>query len=280
MRVHMAMTSIEIFAGAGGLALGSACSGFGHKVLVEWDADSCAALRQNIARADWQFGPWSVVESDIRWVDFREHECKVDVVSGGPPCQPFSIGGKHRGSTDGRDLFPEAARVIREVKPKAFIFENVRGLLRKSFAKYFEYVLLRLKYPELITKSRETWQGHLNRLENHHTQGLEKGLHYRVVFRLLNAADYGVPQKRDRVFLVGFRSDVDEPWHFPNPTHSEEALLYSKWVTGEYWEEHCVAKRFRPSCVGTEHRRLAAVETQDWELRRWRTVRDALINLP
>ena len=65
-------------------------------------------------------------------------------------------------------------------------------------------------------------------------------MQYRIVFRLLNAADYGVPQKRERVFIVGFKKDLHTEWAFPNPTHTQEALLWSQWVTGEYWEEHAV----------------------------------------
>jgi DNA (cytosine-5)-methyltransferase 1 len=86
-------------------------------------------------------------------------------------------------------MFPEAAKVVRTVRPKAFIFENVRGLLRRSFSKYFEYILLQLTYPEITPSLDENWTDHLNRLERHHTRGLYQGLHFRVAFRLLNAAD-------------------------------------------------------------------------------------------
>jgi DNA (cytosine-5)-methyltransferase 1 len=125
-------------------------------------------------------------------------------------------------------MFPEAVRVVRAVQPKAFVFENVRGLLRRSFAKYFEYVLLQLQYPELTRRPDEPWTSHLARLECHHTRGRQHGLHYRVVFQKLNAADFGVPQCRERVIIVGFRSDIQEPWSFPQPTHSEGALLAAK----------------------------------------------------
>jgi len=76
----------------------------------------------------------------------------------------------------------------------------------------------------------------LCRLEVTHTKGNYRGLKYNVVYRLVNAADYGVPQKRERVFIVGFRSDLNIEWSFPKATHSKDALLWQQWVTGEYWE--------------------------------------------
>ena len=76
----------------------------------------------------------------------------MDFVSGGPPCQPFSLGGKHRGRDDARDMFPQAVRALRELKPRAFLFENVKGLTRATFATYFEYIRLQMTYPELVVK--------------------------------------------------------------------------------------------------------------------------------
>ena len=227
------MNSIELFAGAGGLGLGIEKAGFSHSVVVERDRDACATVRFNLGKQRNGHSQWPLHETDIRYFDFSSFQNKVDLVSGGPPCQPFSIGGKHRGFNDSRDMFPEAARVVRTVQPRAFIFENVRGLLRRSFAKYFEYIILQLTYPEIAPGEAETWTEHLNRLERHHTKGQYRGLHYRVAFRLVNAADYGVPQKRDRVVIVGFRSDIGEDWNFPTPTHSEDALFFSQWVGKE-----------------------------------------------
>lgn len=204
------MQSIEIFAGAGGLALGAAKAGFNHDALLEWDADSCNALRSNVARKDWKFGDWKILQGDIRDYTFSTFKNRVDLVSGGPPCQPFSIGGKHKGFKDTRDMFPQAARVVSEVAPKVFVFENVRGLLRESFSEYFDYVIFRLRYPEEVKGEKETWKEHLARLERIHTRGNYSGLHYKVLHRLINAANYGIPQKRQRVFIVGFRSDIEE----------------------------------------------------------------------
>lgn len=272
------MKSLEIFAGAGGLAIGEAIAGFGHEALLEWDSHSCEALRRNILQPSWRFGDWKIIQDDIRNISFASFREVVDIVSGGPPCQPFSIGGKHKGSQDTRDMFPQAARVVAEIAPKAFIFENVRGLLRESFSQYFDYIIYRLRYPEEVRGKSESWQQHLTRLERIHTKGQYAGLHYTVLHRLLNAADFGVPQQRQRVFIVGFRSDLHVPWSFPAETHSENALLVSKWITKEYWEENQVPFRKRPDISISEERRISQLKLPLHD--RWRTVRDAISTLP
>lgn len=271
------MDAIELFAGGGGLALGLHAAGFSPVAVVERDTDSCRTLTEN-----WLHGVRTnprLFDTDIRKVDFHEWRDRVELVSGGPPCQPFSIGGKHRGYRDERDMFPHAVGVVRTVRPQAFIFENVRGLLRKSFAKYFGYVLLQLQYPELKRRETETWSDHLARLEEHHTGGVERGLRYQVVFQRVNAADYGVPQHRERVVIVGFRWDIQKPWSFPRPTHSQDALEAAKWLTGAYWDEHHVPRAQRPAPPKGMERRLAEMETLPFSAR-WRTVRDALAGLP
>lgn len=164
------------------------------------------------------------------------------MVSGGPPCQPFSMGGKAQAYNDKRDMFPEAVRAVREIMPEVFIFENVKGLLRKSFSLYFSYIILQLTYPSIQKPAGMTWEEHRELLEKHHTSSSHDDCEYNVVFRLLNAADYGVPQLRHRVVIVGFRKDIDAKWSFPKATHSKEALLYSKWITGDYWEQHKLLK--------------------------------------
>src|SRR5690242_14055385 len=273
------MNSIELFAGAGGLGLGIEKAGFNHAIVIERDNDACATLRFNFGKERQGHSKWPLHETDIRHFDFSEFEGKVELVSGGPPCQPFSIGGKHRGFNDSRDMFPEAARVVRTVRPRAFIFENVRGLLRRSFAKYFEYILLQLTYPEITPKQIGGWTEHLNRLERHHTKGLYHGLHYHVTFRLVNAADYGVPQKRERVVIVGFRSDICEDWSFPSATHSEEALFFSQWVSGEYWDSHRICRKNRPLITDQIAQRAMKIEIPE-NVQRWRTVRDVISDLP
>ena len=117
------------------------------------------------------------------------------------------------------------------------MFENVKVLTRAAFRNYFEYVRLQLEYPELELRSDEAWSDHFARLERHHSTGSRSGLTYQVVARLLNAADYGVPQKRERVFLVGFRSDLGIKWSFPEPTHSQDALIWDQRF-GDYSDRH------------------------------------------
>ena len=274
------MRSVELFAGAGGLAMGMSRAGFRHAAVVEWDHDACETFRHNQRLHAHDVDEWPLFEGDARVFDYRGVGGEVMVVSGGPPCQPFSMGGKARGQLDERDMFPEAVRAVRELRPKAFIFENVKGLMRESFSSYFEFIQLQLTHPDITRNPGETWEEHLARLERHHTSRSVSSA-YNVVFRLLNAADYGVPQKRERVFMVGFRSDLGARWSFPEPTHTEAALLREQWVTSEYWERHEVAKRDRPSLP---LRQLGRVERlRDAPLfapAPWATVRDAIRDLP
>ena len=274
------MRSVELFAGAGGLAIGMAKAGFRHAAVIEWDHDACETFRENQRHHANAVEGWPLIEGDVRDFDYTSISKEVVVVSGGPPCQPFSLGGKHKGFRDERDMFPEAVRAVRELRPRAFIFENVKGLLRQTFANYFEHVLLQLSHPGFVRKNGESWQDHRARLERHHTAKRGRS-EYNVVFRLLNAANYGVPQRRERVFLVGFRSDLDAKWSFPEPDHSEDALLRAQWVTGKYWDEHKVAKRNRPTLEARGEGRIARLrsDTSDGK-QRWRTVRDALAGLP
>lgn len=263
------MNSIELFAGAGGLALGTAAAGFKHEAVYELNRNACETIRKNQSLG---VVDWPLHEVDVSKVSFSDHE-GVDLVSGGPPCQPFSIGGKHRGHSDKRNLFPEVVRAVRETQPKAILVENVKGLLRPAFAKFFEYVVLQLTYPELVARDSEEWTAHLARLEKLHTRGKHCGLRYNVLFQCLNAADFGVPQKRERVFIVAFRHDIEANWSFPQPTHSRASLLHSKWVTGEYWERHNISNR--PARPSRFDRQMTLVTDKPW-----RTVRDVISDLP
>jgi DNA (cytosine-5)-methyltransferase 1 len=277
------MNSLELFAGAGGLAMGMANAGFHHCGLVEWNPYACQTIRENPQRYSDAFGNWPLHECDARAVDYRSIGQEVMVISGGPPCQPFSLGGKHGGVLDLRDMFPEAVRSVRELKPKAFVFENVKGLLRQSFTNYLEYITLQLTYPDLTRAKSEGWEDHLGRLERQHTSGKRRrGLTYKVVYRLLNAANFGVPQKRERVFIVGFREDLGIEWSFPDPTHSEDALVRSQWITGEYWDRHKVASKNRPALSSRQAARVARLPTLDivGDLLPWETVRDTIADLP
>jgi len=224
----------------------------------------------------------SIYQEDIKSHDYSIYP-KIDLLSGGPPCQPFSMGGKHSAHEDNRDMFPEAIRAIRELNPKAFIFENVKGLLRKSFTHYFEYLLLQLQYPGLIMKPFETWESHLSRMEKHHTCGATDLTTYNVLFRLLNAADYGVPQKRERVILVGFRRDLDIQWSFPDATHTEDSLLWDQLVTTDYWQRHKIPVPAFTQTVGAQRKRASLLKKYTAlppKKRPWQTVRDALKDLP
>lgn len=273
------MRSIELFAGAGGLALGVAKAGFTPSQIVEWDRWCCDTIRKNRDSNKRLRAHLPVpTEGDVRDIDFRHLSGKVDLVSGGPPCQPFSLGGKHRAHDDARDMWSEAVRVVREVQPKAFIFENVKGLTRASFATYFSYIVLRLSYPEITPLVSEGWTEHLARLEQHHTSGNTAGLSYRVVSRVLNAANFGVPQRRERVVFVGFRSDLGIEWSFPEQTHSLEALLWEQCRDTHYWDRHRVVKADRNIDIRLYDRGLRLLEKPS--AKPWRTVRDALIGLP
>ena len=276
------MKSIELFAGAGGLALATANAGFHHRAVLEWNPNACATLRRNKADGLEQLKDAAILEGDISGVDFRPFSEKVDLVPGGPPCQPFSIGGKHAGMDDRRNMFPHAIRAVREIRPKAFVFENVKGLLRESFSNYYQYIIHQLRFPELIRNPGEEWPHHLGRLEKMATHGCETGLQYRVIYQLMNAADFGVPQHRHRVLIVGIRSDLHLEFSFPESTHEQDALLYDKWVTGEYWERHKVAKSHRPTLSDSLKSRVSKLRSLFPEMLQpaWRTVRDAIADLP
>ena len=276
-----ALHCVELFAGAGGLAIAGSNAGFEHDAVLEYNHDACETIRANQRRGFELVRHWPLIEGDVHDQDFQTWSGRVDLVSGGPPCQPFSIGGKHGAMGDRRNLFPQAARAVREIQPRAFVFENVKGLLRESFAKYFGYIVLQLSYPRVTLRAGEDWTEHLSRLERIKTKGTETDLRYSVVWRLLNAADYGVPQRRERVFIVGFRSDIHVPWSFPSATHAREALLTTQWSTGDYWERHGIAQRNRPETPS----RFARFENDPQLIRQpvgrmpWRTVRDAIADL-
>lgn len=270
------MKSLEIFSGAGGLALGMEKAGINHSAFVEWNSDACESLRKNFTTTE-------VHQTDIRIFDFSKYH-GVDIISGGPPCQPFSLGGKHKGNLDTRDMFSYAIKGIRELEPKAFIFENVKGLLRQSFSSYFNYIILQLTYPGVVKNLNEDWQDHLKRLEAIHTKGCYHDLKYNVIYRLVNAANYGVPQKRERVIIVGIKDSLNVEWSFPSETHSKDRLLWDKYVTSNYWEKLGVSDKEK------DETSIKAKEISDKLQNKygmfepieqpWVTVRQALLDLP
>jgi len=275
------MRSVELFAGAGGLAMGCELAGFEHLAVVEWDKWACDTVRENQRRGYPLLHSWNLYEGDVRAFDWDSIPEDIELLAGGPPCQPFSIGGKHKAQADSRDMFPATVEVIRRLKPKAFIIENVKGLTRSSFANYFSYIQLQLEFPELPPIGDEDWSDHLKRLQEEKTSGKSKGvgLTYNVVPTLVNAANYGVPQKRERVFLVGFRDDLGVEWSFPEPTHSYDALLHDQWVTGKYWRRHGLPTPPLPDNLAS---RVAKLRQEMFPLPTlpWRTVRDAIRGLP
>lgn len=278
------MKAVELFAGAGGLALGVGLAGFKPLAVVEWDKWACDTVRQNQARGYPLVADWPLWEGDVRSFDWNSITESVDLIAGGPPCQPFSMGGKHKAHDDMRDMFPATVEIVRKLRPRAFIVENVKGLTRASFASYFQYIQFQLEFPEVKRRKSESWFDHLMRLQAEHTSGRlhATGLAYNVIPTLVNAANYGVPQKRERVFLIGFRSDLGIDWNFPEETHSQAILFRDQWVTGEYWDRHEVALNDRPAMP---ERMAPMVKSMQQRMlfdcpRPWRTIRDALQGLP
>jgi DNA (cytosine-5)-methyltransferase 1 len=229
-----------------------------------------------------------VNEMDVEDFNFAPFADKLDLLSGGVPCQPFSLAGKHAGYKDPRNLFPEMLRAVRMTHPKAILVENVRGLSRPRFMPYFQYILLQLSLPTLLRRKGESWLRHRQRLlEQEHLRHLNgvapPSLGYEIRYRVLECADLGVPQHRERIFVMGFRSDLGLVPRWPNEIwpeliHSEEALLCAQWIDGSYWVEHGLHRPPRPNGLAE---RLRAIARNGKPVQpRWRTLRDALHGLP
>lgn len=270
------MRSVELFSGCGGLALGTARAGFEHVRIVEWNADACATLTLNKSKGVEHARTWSLTRGDVRVVDWSEVAGPVDLVAGGPPCQPFSIGGKHRGNTDHRDMWPEAVRAVRELRPKAFLFENVRGLARPAFSDYLEWIKCHLAVPQLGRWEEEDHVAHLTRLRDYMGRA-----EYHVMVLSVNAADFGAAQKRSRVIIAGVRRDLGVQLEALAPTHSRERLLWDQWVSGEYWSRHGMCTPAQKPMDETDRRAVARMRASGNAppTRPWRTVRDALQDL-
>ncbi|WP_029513286.1 DNA cytosine methyltransferase [Mycoplasmopsis primatum] len=187
-------TGIELFAGAGGLALGLEKAGIESKLLVEIDPKACQTLKKNRPN-------WNVIEDDIANVNFTNFHGKIDVVSGGAPCQAFSYAGKRLGFDDDRGtLFAQFARCVRETKPKMFLFENVAGMLTHDNGQTFQTIT-----------------------------NLFRSLGYILIHKILNAAYYGVGQKRKRLIIVGIRDDLKDSISFELP-HADKKMTVLKDV--------------------------------------------------
>lgn len=214
-------TCIEICAGAGGQALGLEQAGFEHLALVEYEKEYCSALSENRPE-------WNVICSDVKNFSGLSYKGKVDLLAGGVPCPPFSVAGKQLGNKDERDLFPEAIRLVREIRPKAVMLENVRGFLDPVFEKYRNNILSQIQL-----------------------------LGYKVQIKLLHASDYGVPQLRPRVVIVGIRNDIDGSFTYPEPDSSQmptvatallDLMTANNWKGAEAWAQ--IACKIAPTIVG------------------------------
>jgi DNA (cytosine-5)-methyltransferase 1 len=215
------LTVVEICAGAGGQALGLEQAGFAHAAAVELDADACETLRRN--RGD----DWKIIEDDVANLDGHAFT-GIDLLAGGVPCPPFSIAGKQLGRDDERDLFPAAVRLVAEIKPRAVLLENVKGLGTGRFSAYRAHVL-----------------------------GQLKDLGYQAWWQLINASEHGVPQLRPRFVLVA----IADPWagafNWPRPMPQPpptvgqtlaDLMSSGGWPGAAHWAAR--ADRIAPTIVG------------------------------
>ena len=255
-------------------------AGFRHLSVVECDSNARATIETNNRLGNYS-QKWPLhQEPDARKVDYTGFRGQARLVAGGPPCQPWSMGGLHKGYKDERDLFPEAVRAVREIEPHAFLFENVRGLTRQSFAEYVEYVRLQMIHPWLPIKSDEDWPDHLASLQRIDGSGIEPDGHvYNVNIAPIHCADFGTPQSRNRVIFAGVRSDLGTEWKWPQITHSLDALLWSQYVSSDYWTGHDVKERQCPPRLKERVKKLKEEGNAPKELP-WVTVRDTISRLP
>lgn len=214
------LTSIELCAGAGGQALGLEQAGFDHLGLVELDSYPCQTLRLNRPH-------WNIMQADLNNFDAGQFK-GVDLVAGGLPCPPFSIAGKQLGEDDERNLFPAAIRVIDQVRPRAVMIENVRGILDAVFTDYRKYIL-----------------GQLSKLG------------YAGQWKLLNACDYGVPQLRPRVIFVALQKQLSGSFCWPAPSFDlpptvghilSDLMAANGWKGATLWSKR--ANEIAPTVVG------------------------------
>ena len=216
---EMSFSAIELCAGGGGQALGLEMAGFHHEALVEYEEKFCSTLRKNRPG-------WNIFHEDIR--NFAgEKFTGIDLLAGGVPCPPFSIAGKQLGADDDRDMFPAAVSLIQRMKPRAVLLENVPGLASARFAQYRNDLLATLAK-----------------------------LGYQPEWKVLQAADYGVPQLRPRFILVALRPKDAEFFEWPEPSVPGRSvgdtlidlMGANGWSGAENWARRAMA--IAPTIVG------------------------------
>ncbi len=215
------LSTLELCAGAGGQALGLERAGIEHAGLIEIDSHACATLRLNRPK-------WNVIEQDLNSFTGVSAFEGVDIVSGGLPCPPFSKAGKQLGHNDERNLFPAAIDIVDQLRPRAVMIENVRGILDAVFEDYRKYIA-----------------------------GTLKKLGYTTDWRLLNASDFGVPQLRPRVVFIAIKSDYSDSFSWPEAglvkPHTVGEVLYDLiavkgWKGAKLWKKR--ANEIAPTIVG------------------------------
>jgi len=218
----MSLTSVEICAGGGGQALGVERAGYAHQALIDADGPSCETLRLNRPE-------WNVTQGDICAFDGKPYK-GADLLAGGVPCPPFSVAGKQLGKADERNLFPEAIRLVDEIRPRAVMLENVRGILDPVFADY---------------------RTHISSVIGSIGRGYITG------WKLLNASGFGVPQLRPRAVFVAIRKDAGgefdwpQPQDFLTPTVGEalyDLMAANGWQGARAWRAG--ADKIAPTLVG------------------------------
>jgi DNA (cytosine-5)-methyltransferase 1 len=215
------LTTLELCAGAGGEALGLEQAGIEHAGLIEIDSHACATLRLNRPQ-------WNVIEHDLNHISDVSAFKGVDIVSGGLPCPPFSKAGKQLGEGDERNLFPVAIDIIDQLRPRAVMIENVRGILDAVFEDYRTFIVGRLKK-----------------------------LGYDTDWRLLNASEFGVPQLRPRVVFIAVQSQYFSHFHWPEPARIKprtvgevlyDLMAENGWKGAKAWKKR--ACEIAPTIVG------------------------------
>ena len=182
------LLGLSLFSGCGGLDLGFEKAGFQH--VSSYDIIPICGETISENRPNWNVKS-GIDNGDVKKIDWSIYKNKVDVIHGGPPCQPFSISGQQKGKNDERNMWPEFIRSVLTIEPSAFVAENVPGILAKKFSEFVEQ--------EIVSP-------------------LQK---YKILMFKLNASDFGVPQNRKRVFFVGFKNKSDaEKFVIPSPTHT------------------------------------------------------------